>query len=196
MELAQELCTAVGTEFDGSGAFMTWKGWDGPSSTSMVEMPAVTVRAHRPSQMLGAVRTMMKVHRKAAVAVAIGAICVATLTWLGLRSSPSPAVQVAPVAAAMRPALIPLAAVEVVVQSAPPGAEIFDESGRSLGVTPHRLSLPPGGTKALRFERSGYLPMDELVRADARGGSVEVVLEPVSRAKKRQSRATSSRPRR
>jgi serine/threonine-protein kinase len=38
MEVAQELCNAVGSEFDGSGAFMTWKGWDGPSSTSMVEM--------------------------------------------------------------------------------------------------------------------------------------------------------------
>ena len=35
MEVAQELCAAMAMEFDSSGAFMTWKGWDGPSSTSM-----------------------------------------------------------------------------------------------------------------------------------------------------------------
>jgi hypothetical protein len=94
-------------------------------------------------------------------------------------------------AAVVRPALTPLAAVEVLVRSTPPGAEIFDESGRSLGVTPRTLSLPPGGAKTVRLERPGYRTIDEEVRADAPGGEVEVVLEPTSRAKKRQSRATS-----
>jgi serine/threonine protein kinase len=194
MALAQELCASVGTEFDSSGAFMIWKGWDGPSSTSMVEMPAVTVRAHRPSQMLSSVRTVVKSHRRAAAVIAAAAVGVALLTWMGLRSGreasapPPPADKLA---AVLRPALTPLSAVEVMVRSTPPGAEIFDESGRRLGVTPRALSLPAGGTRTVRFERAGYRPMDEEVRADAPGGQVDVVLEPAARAKKRQSRATS-----
>ena len=194
MELAQELCSSVGSEFDTSGAFMIWKGWDGPSSTSMVEMPAVTVRAHRPSQMLSAVRTVVKGHRRASAAVAVAAVCVALLTWMGLRggrqaASPPPTAD--KVAAVLRPALTPLSAVEVMVRTTPPGAEIFDESGRSLGITPRALSLPLGGTKTVRFEREGYRTMDEEVRADAQGGLVNVVMESAARAKKRQSRANS-----
>jgi eukaryotic-like serine/threonine-protein kinase len=193
MELAQELCNAVGSEFDGSGAFMTWKGWDGPSSTSMVEMPAVTVRAHRPSQMIGAVRTVVKGHRRATVAIAAAAVCVALLTWMGLRGGRQAAAPpiMPPVTAVLRPALTPITAVEVLVRTTPPGAQIFDESGRNLGVTPRTLSLPPGGARTLRFERRGYRTIDGEVRADAPGGALEVVLEPTSRAKKRQSRTTS-----
>ena len=68
---------------------MIWKGWDGPSSTSMVEMPAVTVRAHRPSQMLSAVRTVVKGHRRATTAIAVAAVCVALLTWHGPAGQPA-----------------------------------------------------------------------------------------------------------
>ena len=152
MELAQELCAAVGSEFDSSGAFMTWKGWDGPSSTSMVEMPAVTVRAHKPSQALAAVRELVGSKRKRSVvlASAVGAMLfVGLLSWMALRGDRRAHVLASTKAAAeVRPALTPLPAVEVLVQSSPTGAEILDESGRSLGVTPRRLSLPAGGSKA------------------------------------------------
>jgi hypothetical protein len=153
------------------------------------------VRAHRPSQVLSAVSTVVKGHRKSAAAVAAAAVCVALLTFLGLRSGRQP--EAPPpvadkVAAVLRPALTPLSAVEVTVRTTPPGAEIFDESGRSLGLTPRTLSLPPGGTRTVRFERQGYRTVDEEVRADAPGGLVNVVMQESSnRAKKRQSRATS-----
>jgi hypothetical protein len=100
------------------------------------------------------------------------------------------------VAGVLRPALTPLSAVEVTVRTTPPGAEIFDEGGHSQGLTPRTLSLAPGGTTTVRFERHGYRTMDGEVRADAPGGLVNVVMEAATRAKKRQSRATTSRPRR
>jgi hypothetical protein len=85
MDLAKELCTAVGAPFDASGAFLTWKGWDGPSSTSVVEMPVVKVTAHRPSQIVSAVKSAARKPLAAALAAAV-VMAVAVMAWLGVRA--------------------------------------------------------------------------------------------------------------
>jgi serine/threonine protein kinase len=193
MELAQALTAAVGLDFDASGAFLEWKGWEGPSSHSAVEMPAVKV-TQRPSQVLRAVRNVVTARRRA-IAAGGGLVLVGMGTWLGLRGGNEGNARVSSeVMAAVRPALAPLPVAQVLLQSTPAGAEVIDEAGRRLGITPHRLSVPATGSKRVRLMRSGYLPSDEVVvRGDAPGGAVDVVLQAAPRSKgKRPSRPANT----
>ena len=190
MELAQELCAAIGSEFDASGAFLTWKGWDGPSSTSMVEMPVVKVSAHRPSQVLSTVKGMMRgpVGASVACALLVGA---GLASWVITREGGGvavevPAAAVAAVPGAARPLVSPLPLAEVLVRSTPAAADVLDEGGQHLGVTPHRLALPSGGSKTIHIRREGYEQVTELVNAgDA--GEIDVVLSPEPRSKAKRS---------
>jgi hypothetical protein len=183
MELAQALTAAVGLDFDASGAFLEWKGWEGPSSHSAVEMPAVKVRAHRPSQVVSAVRNAFTARRRA-MAAGGGLVLVGLATWLGLRGGKQGSANVASAMAAARPALAPLPMAQVLLQSTPAGADVLDEAGQRLGVTPHTLTLPAAGSKRVRLQRAGYQPAEQVVvRGDAPGGAVDVVLRALPRVK-------------
>ena len=149
MELAQELCTAVGIEFDSQRRLHDLEGLGRPQQHQRggdagghgACPPPLADDRRRAHDGEGTPAG----HR----AIAGAAVCVALLTWLGLRGGRRPRPPTTPpqMAAVVRPALTPLSAVEVLVRSTPPGAQIFDESGRSLGVTPRTLSLPPGGAQ-------------------------------------------------
>jgi len=46
--------------------------------------------------------------------------------------------------------------VTVLLQSVPSGAEILDEQGNAIGVTPHDLVLPSGDEREVRFRKPGF----------------------------------------
>jgi hypothetical protein len=148
--------------------------------------------------MIGAVRTVVKGHRRATAAIAAAAVCVALLTWMGLRGGRQAAAPpiTPPVTAVLRPALTPLSAVEVVVRTTPPGAQIFDESGRNLGVTPARSRCRPEGRRRCAFERRGYRTVDGEVRADAPGGGKSRSCSNRPAARRSDSRGRPPTPRR
>ena len=52
------------------------------------------------------------------------------------------------------------------VPSTPSGAEILDEAGRHIGVTPHDLVMPAGGERRVRFQKSGYHEVVRTFRAE------------------------------
>jgi serine/threonine protein kinase len=195
MELAQELCNAIGSQFDASGAFLTWKGWDGPSSTSVVEMPVVKVSAHRPSQMVAAVKTLARKPLAAALAASL-VMAVALVTWLGARGDRRVQLPAGAVAAAARPSVAPLPALaEIMVRSTPAEAEVIDESGSRLGVTPHRLSLPPGESKTILLRREGFQEAVETVTATTKASAIDVVLSPAPAARDKRKLRRSARSR-
>ena len=192
MELAQELCASIGSEFDASGAFLAWKGWDGPSSTSMVEMPVVKVSAHRPSQIVSTVKDLARKPTALALAGVLLAV-IGVWSWLGFRSdrqasmpvqmpagavaAPRPTAAVA----AARPVVAPLPPSQITVRSTPGEAEVIDEAGQRLGVTPHRLLLPAGARKTIYLRRDGFRQATETVMASQAAAEIDVVLSPEPR---------------
>lgn len=67
------------------------------------------------------------------------------------------------------------------VSSDPPGAHILIDGRARSELTPARLKLPRAAELAVRVEREGHKPHDEVVRvaADAPGGSLNARLEPL-----------------
>jgi eukaryotic-like serine/threonine-protein kinase len=178
MELAQELCAAVGLPFDETGAFRGWKEWGTEPISSVVEMPALEVRARRGRNaagllrdLLGQVRSKRRLALPAAavVVVALGAWQLVTAARRGPGATALPVAQ----ARAAQPALA-----DLVVQSTPLAAEVFDEAGTRLGVTPYRLSLAPGTALKLRLQRAGYRPVERLISAESPERTILVPLEP------------------
>jgi hypothetical protein len=55
--------------------------------------------------------------------------------------------------------------VTVLLQSIPSGAEIVDERGNAIGVTPHDLVIPAGGERRIRFQKVGFRPVDRRFQA-------------------------------
>ncbi|HEY0715802.1 MAG TPA: serine/threonine-protein kinase [Polyangia bacterium] len=179
MELARELCAAIGVRFDASGAFENWKSWDGPSGTSMIEMPAVEVAAPNPARATSSWanrrRRTMHVFLGAAAAFAL-----AGLTIMGVRAGQKARDAESVAAAAPPVAAAPAAPTSraMTVRSVPTGAEVFDPSGQRLGVTPLRLELPVGLAVSLQFTHAGYEPTVRQVRADLPDQTLEVQLAP------------------
>jgi hypothetical protein len=72
----------------------------------------------------------------------------------------------------------------VLLQSIPSGADVVDEHGDPLGVTPHDLVLPAGHERQVRFQKPGFKPVERrfVARADT---TVAVRLEPEDPGKAR-----------
>ena len=179
LDLAQELCAAVGLPFDETGAFSGWKTWDGHTNSSIVEMAMLEVKAPRRStRIAGAVRVFAEKLKGLRGALMLGAATLLIGLGVGLLFMAS---RRGPVAAAATTTDLagPESALrtELVVQSSPLQAEIFDENGTLLGVTPHRLSLAPGTALKLRLKRPGYRPAERVVAADSPDRTVLVPLE-------------------
>jgi serine/threonine protein kinase len=184
LELAQELCAAVALPFDESGALTGWKDWDGPTQTSAVNMPMLEVRGsrvrHRIVAGLRALAQMLRSKRRAVLAgvatllagVGIGMVVV------GTRGESGGAARVAGRSDQAVRADAGAALAELVVQSSPLQAQVFDENGTLLGVTPHRLSLAPGTALKLRLQRPGYRTIERVVAADAPDRTILIPLEP------------------
>jgi serine/threonine-protein kinase len=177
MELARELCTSVGIQFDTSGAFENWRTWDGPSGTSLVEMPAVEVSARGSSKAADPPARGTRRRHLALGGATVAALSILTVVAVraGLRgnapaAAPEHTPAAAPVATNPSPGVVNL-------RTLPSGAEVFDHSGQRLGITPLRLELPPGLVVNLRFERQGYAVATREVRAAGEESLVEVALE-------------------
>jgi serine/threonine-protein kinase len=177
MELARELCAGVGIAFDTSGAFEHWRTWDGPSGTSLVEMPAVEVSAPAPNRSVEPARRHIRRQHFALAGAAVAALTVLTVVAVragtrGRAPATAPEVQAAsPIAAAPSSGVVS-------VHSLPSGADVFDHTGQRLGVTPLRLELPSGLVVNLRFERPGFVSTSREVRAAGAESVVEVALDP------------------
>jgi serine/threonine-protein kinase len=193
LELAQELCAAVGQPFDETGAFSGWRTWDKPENSSINDMPALEVKAPRRTLYRTVLRPVMKTLRRRRQAVVVGAVSLALAlgVWLvasGSRQSAVATASAQPATAAGSEAATGPA--ELVVQSSPLAAQIFDESGALLGVTPHRLSLARGTSMKLRLQRPGYRPAERVIQADSVERTILVPLEAEvpARGKKRPDR--------
>jgi serine/threonine protein kinase len=178
MELARELCAAVGLPFDRSGAFENWRSWDGPTGSSLIEMPAVEVSARNAgTKPAGGSRWKSAPRRQvvfaAGVVAALGLLAFVA-TQAGRRGRPQLArAAEGALAVAARPA-----SVAMTVRSQPTGAEVFDQTGQRLGTTPLRLELPSGLELSLRFERPGFLPVTRDLKAEDGAPDLQITLEP------------------
>ncbi|MEA2699412.1 MAG: eukaryotic-like serine/threonine-protein kinase [Myxococcales bacterium] len=67
----------------------------------------------------------------------------------------------------------------IVLESDPTGADVLDPSGQRLGVTPYRMTVPPGGDQQIRLQKAGYRPVERRfgTKADA---TIAVRLEPIT----------------
>jgi serine/threonine protein kinase len=179
LELAQELCAAVALPFDITGAFSGWKAASGEGNSGVVEMPALEVKAapRRPLDLATKLRDLTaRLRRRPRLLLAgVGAVLLLGLGgWLAVGGDRhSPVTEAAARAQPPAPALA-----ELVVQSTPLPAQVFDDQGKLLGVTPHRLSLPPGGALKVQLRRPGYRAVDRVVQADAVDRTILVPLEP------------------
>jgi eukaryotic-like serine/threonine-protein kinase len=194
LDLAQELCTAVGATFDETGAFSGWKAW-GDVPSGVVEMPALEVKAPRRPITRTLHQLVTRGSRRRRLLLAGGAVALLGLGgWLALSSDRPGAIAVEASAVAEAKAAPPAEIPDLVVQSSPLAAEVYDDRGKLLGVTPHRLSLAPGTTVKLRLQRSGYRATERVVRADSPERTILVPLdpEPTSRSAKR-ARPTKGR---
>jgi serine/threonine-protein kinase len=140
--------------------------------------------------------------------IAFGTIAATLLTGALVATAKlrhSPAAPVAPAAAvvelppppppappAPRPGTAAAAAmVTVLLQSTPSGADVLDEAGRRIGVTPHDLVVPAGGERRVRFQKSGYHEVVRTFRAET-DTVIAVRLDPEPA---RAGARTSSKPR-
>ena len=185
LELAQELCAAVGRPFDETGAFSGWKTWDKPENSSINDMPALEVKApRRPFRTL--LRPVMKTLRRRRQAVVVGAVTLglALGVWLVASGSRPSAVANASAEPAIAAGFeVAPGPAELVVQSSPLAAQIFDETGALLGVTPHRLSLARGTSMKLRLQRPGYRPAERVIQADSVERTILIPLEVETRSR-------------
>jgi serine/threonine protein kinase len=177
MDLARELCTAVGVPFDRSGAFENWRSWDGPTGSSLIEMPAVEVSARAAGK--PATEPKFKWVRRRQMAMAGAAVAaLGLMTFVALQAGRRGRPQLAraadgPTALTARPA-----SVAVTVRSQPAAAEVFDQTGQRLGTTPLRLELPAGLELSLRFVRPGFTTVVRDLKADDNSPELQVTLEP------------------
>ncbi len=177
LDLAQELCAAVGVPFDQTGAFIGWKEW-GDVVSGVVEMPMLEVKAPRRSLTQTLHEMVAKVPGRRRALIAAGAAAALGVGgWLALSSRGGGAIVQASGVAAAQAAPEPVVS-ELVVQSSPLAAEVFDEQGTRLGVTPHRLKLAPGTSLKVRLQRAGYLPAERVVSADSPERTIVVPLDP------------------
>jgi eukaryotic-like serine/threonine-protein kinase len=93
-----------------------------------------------------------------------------------------------------RPATVvvtPTPLVTVLLQSMPSGAEILDEHALRLGVTPFDLVLPAGRARQVRFQKTGFRPVDR--RFDTlTDTTIAVRLDPEGRERHAPVRASAS----
>jgi hypothetical protein len=68
--------------------------------------------------------------------------------------------------------------VSVTIESQPPGADVVDEHGERLGVTPVSLTLPPSSiARQLWLRKAGYAPAEHTIVPD-RARTLRAVLNP------------------
>jgi serine/threonine protein kinase len=111
----------------------------------------------------------------AAVATVLMGAVVATR-----RPAETPPVAAAPVVVRTTPL------VTVQLQSIPSGAEIVDERGARLGLTPCELVLPAGAARQVRFQKAGFRPVERRFDAAA-DTTVAVRLDPEIPAARRRA---------
>jgi serine/threonine protein kinase len=154
LSFAERVARAVGRELEHAAAFRT------PTRPTPARASTLVLRDDRRPWKPIALGTI-------AATLLTGAL-VATAK---LRHGPPPpqpvgtaAVQGAPPpSAGMAPA--PAPTVTVLLQSVPSGAEIVDEKGAPIGLTPHDLVMPAGGERQVRFQKPGFRPVERRFRA-------------------------------
>ena len=175
MELARELCAAINVPFDRSGAFENWRSWDGPTGSSLIEMPAVEVSARAA----GKPAPKFKWAQRRQMALAGAAVAaLGLMTFVALQAGRRGRPQLARAAENHAPVAARALTVGLDVHSQPVGAEVFDQTGQRLGTTPLRLELPEGLELSLRFVRSGFVPVTRELKAEAGVADLQITLEP------------------
>ncbi|HVU51134.1 MAG TPA: serine/threonine-protein kinase [Polyangia bacterium] len=120
--------------------------------------------------------------------------------WLAVGAAVATLLTGAVVAAKRRAARAPAAApvvvkttplVTVQLQTIPSGAEVVDEHAARLGVTPTELVLPAGSARLLRFQKSGFRPIERRLDAAA-DTTVAVHLDPEQRPAPRRDRGRAA----
>jgi tRNA A-37 threonylcarbamoyl transferase component Bud32 len=162
LAFAEGIARAMGRSLEDSSWYHSWGQARTATPSKVATPPALVLR-----------RTARRTGWKS---IALGTVMATVLTAavvMGKRQPPSSAAQVprgevgrqapgAPPVAAPNVAAPPVAApdVTVVLQSAPSGAEILDESGKRIGVTPYDLVVSPGGAQNVGFRKAGYKPVE------------------------------------
>jgi serine/threonine-protein kinase len=167
LELAEDVARALGRELEHPAAFRTptrptpvrrdtrgglqlrdnWRAW-----TTWRPIALGTVAA---TLLTGALVATAKLRHASPAAAVVPAAPTAPA------ADPPPPPPTLPAATATA-----AATVTVLLQSTPSGAEILDEAGRTIGVTPHDLVIPPGGERRVRFQKSGYRGVVRTFRAE------------------------------
>jgi len=124
--------------------------------------------------------------------------------WLGVGAAVATLLTGAVVAAKRRAALAPATAaaaapvvlkttplVTVQLQTIPSGAEVVDEHAARLGVTPTELVLPAGSARLVRFQKSGFRPIERRLDAAA-DTTLAVRLDPEERPAPRRDRSRTT----
>ena len=195
LELAQELCSAVGPALRRDRCLQRMEGLGRRRSSGVVEMPFLEVRAPRRARITGMMRDLRARMRSKQRALLVGtaALVMGLVSWLVLSASRQG--PVAEASAVIEPTVVQQAGhTELVVQSTPLAAEVFDEKGTRLGVTPHRLTLEPGTSVKVRLKRPGYRAAERVVSADTRERTILIPLEAEPPKKPRPS-PTQTKPR-
>jgi serine/threonine-protein kinase len=180
LEFAESLCRALGRGLENPGAFRTASA-SGPARVRTGSRANLVLRAERRPIWRPVVAGTI------AAAAIVGAIVLARSGRAPAGGATETAAAAAPAAPALpppAPAARPAPLVTVLLQSIPSGADVVDEHGEPIGVTPHDLMLPAGGERVVRFQKPGFKPVERrlVARADT---TVAVRLEPEDPGKAR-----------
>jgi serine/threonine-protein kinase len=181
---AQSLAEAMGRTLLNPGSFQTLRrptpirSTTAPSGLVLRATPPVAPPRARAWVWLSRPLTLGAV----AAALLIGALAMglhrrrppAAATAHAGAAAPAPGVAVGPAPAAR--AADP-GAVTVLLESVPGGAEILDDRGTALGVTPHSLTVPAGSERQVRFQKIGFRPLERHFRAVS-DATIAVHLDP------------------
>jgi serine/threonine-protein kinase len=177
LAFAESLAAALGRELETPSAFRGPARLTPAGGARALTSPTLTLRAQKSR----AARWRW---------VAVGAACLTLLTG-AVVAAKRRAATLAPQAAA--PVVVrttPLVTVQL--QSIPSGAEIVDERAARLGVTPTELVLPAGNARLVRFQKTGFRPVERRLDAAA-DTTIAVRLDPEDRPAPRREHGRSAR---
>ncbi|HET6284295.1 MAG TPA: serine/threonine-protein kinase [Polyangia bacterium] len=157
LAFAEEIAQAMGRNLEDSSWYHSW-GQGRATTPSKVMTPSKVPTPPALVLRSTARRTGWK-------AIALGTVIATVLTAavvMGKRQPASSAAEVArgaPAPRAAAPASVAVQAVTVVLQSTPSGAEIVDQLGQRIGVTPFDLVVNQGNEQQLGFRKAGFQPV-------------------------------------
>lgn len=167
LAFAEEIAQAMGRELANRALFQRPdRRTPAPVRAST---PGLRLRAGEGASR-AAFRRLLAVGALAATLLLVGAAAVGRLRHPAPRSETAPGAHVASRATAEAATTATVAAagattVNVLLQSIPSGAEVFDDEGRSIGLTPRVLTVPAGGERQVRFRMNGFQPLERRFRA-------------------------------